>query len=132
MVRYDSGGWKHLTLRPNLSYGWHTVPSGTPGRGIRVTAYCYRDAGRVRRRELRKCSSKGSAVLAEGYLLNVHTAGGERLVLERGIDLRTNWKPAPSKCRSGGIGRHLGLKIPWEQSRAGSIPVSGTKVIRVG
>ena len=31
------------------------------------------------------------------------------------------------KCRSGGIGRRLGLKIPWEKSRAGSIPVSGTK-----
>ena len=31
-------------------------------------------------------------------------------------------------CRSGGIGRRPGLKIPWEQSRAGSIPVSGTKL----
>ena len=30
-------------------------------------------------------------------------------------------------CRSGGIGRRPGLKIPWEKSRAGSIPVSGTK-----
>ena len=29
-------------------------------------------------------------------------------------------------CRSGGIGRRPGLKIPWEQSRAGSTPVSGT------
>ena len=28
--------------------------------------------------------------------------------------------------RSGGIGRRPGLKIPWEQSRAGSTPVSGT------
>ena len=30
-------------------------------------------------------------------------------------------------CRSGEIGRRPGLKIPWEKSRAGSIPVSGTK-----
>ena len=30
------------------------------------------------------------------------------------------------KCRSGGIGRRPGLKIPWERSRAGSTPVSGT------
>ena len=29
-------------------------------------------------------------------------------------------------CRSGGIGRRPGLKIPWEKSRAGSTPVSGT------
>ena len=29
-------------------------------------------------------------------------------------------------CRSGGTGRRPGLKIPWEESRAGSTPVSGT------
>ena len=33
-------------------------------------------------------------------------------------------------CRNGGIGRRPGLKIPWEQSRAGSIPVSGTIISR--
>ena len=33
-------------------------------------------------------------------------------------------------CRSGGIGRRPGLKIPWEQSRAGSTPVSGTTIYR--
>jgi hypothetical protein len=27
----------------------------------------------------------------------------------------------------GGIGRHEGLKIPWQQCRAGSSPASGTK-----
>ncbi len=31
-----------------------------------------------------------------------------------------------SQCPSGGTGRRPGLKIPWEQSRAGSIPASGT------
>ena len=31
-------------------------------------------------------------------------------------------------CRSGGIGRRPGLKIPWEKSRAGSTPVSGTNI----
>ena len=30
--------------------------------------------------------------------------------------------------RSGGIGRRPGLKIPWEKSRAGSTPVSGTNI----
>ena len=30
--------------------------------------------------------------------------------------------------RSGGIGRRPGLKIPWEKSRAGSTPVSGTNL----
>ncbi len=29
--------------------------------------------------------------------------------------------------RSGETGRRAGLKIPWEQSRAGSTPASGTK-----
>ena len=33
--------------------------------------------------------------------------------------------------RSGGIGRRPGLKIPWEKSRAGSIPVSGTFTIDI-
>ena len=32
---------------------------------------------------------------------------------------------APRRC--GGTGRRPGLKIPWEQSRTGSIPVTGTK-----
>ena len=35
-------------------------------------------------------------------------------------------------CRSGGIGRRLGLKIRWEQSRAGSNPVSGTTILYRG
>jgi hypothetical protein len=30
-------------------------------------------------------------------------------------------------CRDGGIGRHAGLKILWQQCRAGSIPAPGTK-----
>ena len=31
-------------------------------------------------------------------------------------------------CQDGGIGRHAGLKILWEEkSRTGSIPVLGTK-----
>ena len=29
---------------------------------------------------------------------------------------------------SGGIGRHEGLKIPWAFARAGSSPVSATKI----
>ena len=34
------------------------------------------------------------------------------------------------KCRCGGIGRRPGLKIPWEfNSRTGSTPVTGTKVV---
>ena len=36
------------------------------------------------------------------------------------------WRKDATLCRSGGIGRRPGLKIPWEQSRAGSTPVSGT------
>ena len=31
----------------------------------------------------------------------------------------------PSYCRSGGIGRHKGLKIPRAKTCAGSTPVSG-------
>jgi hypothetical protein len=30
-------------------------------------------------------------------------------------------------CSSGGIGRHVGLKIQWRQRRAGSSPASSTK-----
>lgn len=30
------------------------------------------------------------------------------------------------KCHYGGIGRHWGLKIPWQKCRAGSNPESGT------
>ena len=37
-----------------------------------------------------------------------------------------------AKCRSGGIGRRPGLKIPCSQERAGSIPVSGTKILYRG
>ena len=33
---------------------------------------------------------------------------------------------APPKCRSGGIGRRKGLKIPRSNIRAGSSPASGT------
>lgn len=35
-----------------------------------------------------------------------------------------------STCLDGGIGRHPGLKIPWPQGRAGSIPALGTKHIK--
>ena len=34
-------------------------------------------------------------------------------------------------CPNGGIGRRLGLKIPWEQSRAGSSPASGIMSINI-
>ncbi len=35
--------------------------------------------------------------------------------------------------RYGGIGRHEGLKIPWEQSRVGSSPTTGTsKFLKTG
>ena len=30
-------------------------------------------------------------------------------------------------CRSDGIGRRAGLKIPWWQHRMGSTPIAGTK-----
>ncbi len=32
-----------------------------------------------------------------------------------------------SICRCGGIGRHTGLKIRWDNTRTGSTPVSGTR-----
>jgi hypothetical protein len=31
-----------------------------------------------------------------------------------------------TNCRSGGIGRRAGFKIPWASARAGSIPAFGT------
>ena len=34
-----------------------------------------------------------------------------------------------SRGRSGETGRRAGLKIPWEQSRAGSTPASGTTIL---
>ena len=35
------------------------------------------------------------------------------------------------KCRSGGIGRHKGLKIPRWQQRTGSSPVPGTILLKL-
>ena len=42
------------------------------------------------------------------------------------IDLGCDIIIKRSRCRSGGIGRRPGLKIPWDLSRIGSSPISGT------
>ena len=39
------------------------------------------------------------------------------------------WVAPPITCRSGGIGRRKGLKIPRSNIRAGSSPASGTKSV---
>src|SRR5699024_2275940 len=49
-----------------------------------------------------------------------------RLFLHYGMLVKRSNETGTTRCRSGGIGRRPGLKIPWEQSRAGSTPVSGT------
>lgn len=66
------------------------------------------------------------AQLVERNLAKVKVAGSRPVFRSSRIADVESAFLLPHGCRDGGIGRHAGLKIPWPQGRAGSIPAPGT------
>ncbi len=80
-------------------------------------------------RYLAKVDVAGSTPVSRSSLIWRHSQVVRQRSAKSLSPVQIRVSPPTFRCRSGGIGRHKGLKIPRAFARAGSSPASGTNFL---